>query len=92
MLSDFLFLVLSYGDSVSLQFLKCKVQFQKICSVKVYKWVNFSQNQKGFGCTGAAVLLILSPKELISQKTRQSSLAITATVSAISQPYSHTSL
>ena len=26
---------------------------------------NFSQNQKGFGCIGAAVLLILSPKELI---------------------------
>ena len=25
----------------------------------------FSQNQKGFGCIGAAVLLILSPKELI---------------------------
>ena len=26
---------------------------------------NFSQNQKGFGCIVAAVLLILSPKELI---------------------------
>ena len=26
---------------------------------------DFSQNQKGFGCIGAAVLLILSPKELI---------------------------
>ena len=28
----------------------------------------FSQNQKGFGCIGAAVSLILSPKELIWQK------------------------
>ena len=26
---------------------------------------HFSQNQKEFGCIGAAVLLILSPKELI---------------------------
>ena len=26
---------------------------------------NFSQNQKGFGCIVAAVLLIFSPKELI---------------------------
>ena len=55
-------------------------------SPEKFIWVNFSQNQKGFGCISAAVLLILSPKELILQKTRQSSLAITATVSAISQP------
>ena len=40
----------------------------------------FSQNQKGFGCICAVVLLILSLKKLIWQKTRQSTLAITATV------------
>ena len=31
----------------------------------IYIYLYFSQNQKGFGCIGAAVLLILSPKELI---------------------------
>ena len=52
------------------------------CDVKYEKYISiyFSQNQKEFGCIGAAVLLILSPKELISQKkTRQSTLAVTAT-------------
>ena len=32
---------------------------------KLKDFSNFSQNQKGFGCVVAAVLLIFSPKELI---------------------------
>ena len=32
--------------------------------IYIYIYI-FSQNQKGFGCIGAAVLLNLSPKELI---------------------------
>ena len=31
----------------------------------IYIYIYFSQNQKGFGCIVAAVLLILSSKELI---------------------------
>ena len=36
------------------------------CAIKIHIYiVDFSQNQKGFGCIVAAVLLILSSKELI---------------------------
>ena len=45
-----------------------RLKFRKIAAF-VSKWVTiyiyFSQNQKGFGCIVAAVLLILSSKELI---------------------------
>ena len=42
---------------------KRKIRFNTL--VYSYLYNNFSQNQKGFGCISAAVLLILSPKELI---------------------------
>ena len=57
-----------------------ETKIQAIRGEHMKKQWYFSQNQKGFGCIGAAVLLILSPKELIWQKTRQSTLAITATI------------
>ena len=57
-----------------------RLRYKQLAEKKMKKQWYFSQNQKGFGCIGAAVLLILSPKELIWQKTRQSTLAITATI------------
>ena len=39
------------------------LQQHALLTIKSYQ--NFSQNQKGFGCIVAAVLLILSSKELI---------------------------
>ena len=46
-----------------------ETKIQAIREKKTWKkqWY-FSQNQKEFDCIGAAVLLILSPKELIWQK------------------------
>ena len=35
------------------------------CRVSLFLYCKFSQNQKRFGCIVAAVLLILSPKELL---------------------------
>ena len=57
-----------------------KLNYEQFTEKNMKKQWYFSQNQKEFGCIVAAVLLILSSKELIWQKTRQLNLAITATI------------